>query len=276
MEKDDVFKFEDFLSGSKLDDLMKMKSELQKEGLFNESNVDDEDDTDLDFSFDDSDEEINQDFNPYNTNSNDDFIEQSDLDEDDVLNKMKRYGWGDLTGVQMEEFENSDEYSGTKDSTEYAEEFNQYLKGIAFTADDEDDDIYEESKSHNEDESYVLYKDKAEEFVCDIAIEGVSQKDTEVRLIVESSDWTLMFKGEVKNGKCVIPLKKLAILNEGQRGNIKLEVNADGNLFTPWEDEFIVKVSKKVTVSVNESKRSKKSMVKTGPGVKVNVKKKRP
>ena len=38
MEKD-VFKFEDFLSGSKLDELKKMKSELLKEGLFNDDEI---------------------------------------------------------------------------------------------------------------------------------------------------------------------------------------------------------------------------------------------
>jgi hypothetical protein len=201
MEKD-VFKFEDFLSGNKIDDLKKMKSDLIKEGLFNEDEDINENDEDI----------IDQSLNPYN-NSSEDFIE--DIKPD---------------------FE----------------------------------EIYEDSNSiHNDNESYVLYKDKSEEFICDIAIEGVSQKDTEVRLIIESSDWTLMFKGEVKNGKCVIPLKKLSILNEGTIGNIKLEVNADGNLFTPWEDEFIVKVSKKVTVSLNESK-------KKDSGVKVNVNKKRP
>jgi hypothetical protein len=80
-----------------------------------------------------------------------------------------------------------------------------------------------------------------------------------------------MFIGEVNNGKCIIPIKKLSIFNEGQRGNIKLEVNADGSLFTPWEDEFVVKTSKKVTVSLNENKKSSKET-----GVKVKVNKKRP
>lgn len=205
MEKD-IFKFEDFLTGDKMENLKKMKSDLLKEGLFNENN------DELESTFDD--EHVDQNFNPYNT----------EIDFDNVEN------------TKIKESENIEEF-----------------------------ETYEEESS--EDDSYVLYKDKAEEFVCDIAIEGVSQKDTEVRLIVESSDWTLMFKGEINNGKCIIPLKKLGILNEGQRGNIKLEVNADGNLFTPWEDEFIVKVSKKVTVNINESKKES--------GVRVNVKKKK-
>ena len=131
----------------------------------------------------------------------------------------------------------------------------------------------DESKSNTE-EYYKLFKDRAEEFVCDIAVEGVNNNDTEVRLIVESEDWTLMFVGEIRNGKCIIPIKKLNILNEGQTGNIKLEVNADGNLFTPWEDKFVVKVSKKVTVKLNESKSAKpKTPVKKSLGVKVNVRK---
>lgn len=278
-EKEDIFKFEDFIGTNKIDDLKKMKSNLLKEGLFNQNEESEEDDI----------------INPYNMSNDDDFSIQPDLDEDDVMNRMRDFGWGDLTGFEMEEFENSDDYNGTKDSEEYAEQFNDYLKKIAFTPDSEkDDDNYkdrsmyspyygdgdknrrlEESNSESED-YYKLFKDKSEDFICDIAIEGVNQNDTEVRLIVESEDWTLMFIGEIKNGKCVIPVKKLNILNEGQTGNIKLEVNADGNLFTPWEDKFIVKVSKKVTVKVNESKSNKtrKPEPKGKPkmGVKVNVK----
>ena len=266
-EKDDIFKFEDFLGGNKIDDLKKMKSNLLKEGLFNENDESEED------------ELVGDIINPYNMRSDDDYSNEPDLDESDVMNLMRDYGWGDLTGIEMEEFENSDDYDGTKDSKEYAEQFNEYLKKIAFTpySEEEDDDYLEESKSEDDSNDYYkLFKDKSEDFICDIAIEGVNQNDTEVRLIIESEDWTLMFVGEIKNGKCVIPVKKLNILNEGQTGNIKLEVNADGNLFTPWEDKFIVKVSKKVTVKVNESKNNKtrKPEPKDKPkmGVKVNVK----
>lgn len=202
-EKDDIFRFEDFLGGDKIEDLKRMKSNLLNEGLFNEDEEEEDDDFDPKF-------------NPYKTSLEND----EDIVDDD---------------------------------------------------DDEEEDI-EESNSESED-YYKLFKDKSEDFICDIAVEGVSQNDTEVRLIVESDDWTLMFVGEIKNGKCIIPIKKLNILNEGQVGNIKLEVNADGNLFTPWEDRFIVKVSKKVTVNINESKSSKtKKPVKKGLGVKVNVK----
>jgi flagellar basal body P-ring protein FlgI len=103
--------------------------------------------------------------------------------------------------------------------------------------------------------------------VCDISIEGADLNETEARIIIESKDWTLMFKGSLKNGKCIVPVKKLNILQEGQTGKIRLEVIAEGNLFVPWEDDFKVKVSKKVTVKVNEQKENR-----TRNGVSVKVK----
>ena len=273
-EKDDIFRFEDFLGGDKIEDLKRMKSNLLNEGLFNEDE-------------DEEDEEVDPKFNPYKNN-----YEQSDyLDMDRVADIMSQ-SYGDAVMNNVEDFEESIYYSGTKDADKYALEFKGYMDMIStgeMTSDDdldlelveldpnntndEDDEYHlDESKDDNED-YYKLFKDKAEDFICDIAVEGVNQNDTEVRLIVESEDWTLMFTGEIKNGKCIIPIKKLNILNEGQTGNIKLEVNADGNLFTPWEDKYIVKVSKKVTVSLNENKSTKtKKPVKKGLGVKVNVK----
>ncbi len=227
MEDNDVFRFEDFLGGNKMEDLKKMKSNLLKEGLFSDRYEDDEVDEDKEIFTNindaaDDEDEIDQSLNPYNN-------------------------------FNSEEEQEQDDYS--------------------FDNSSEEEDLEENNESYNED-SYVLYKDKSEEFICDIAIEGVSQKDTEVRLVIESADWNLMFKGEVKNGKCIIPIKKLSLFNEGQRGNIKLEVNADGNLFTPWKDEFIVKVSKKVTVNLNENKKIRP--IKKETGVKVKVNKKRP
>lgn len=118
---------------------------------------------------------------------------------------------------------------------------------------------------------YLVYKDKSEDFSCDIQLEGSSINDAKVRLILESNDWTLMFNGDIDNkGKCIIPIKKLAILNEGLTGKIRLEVIADDTIFTPWEDNFKVKVSKKVSVKVHESKSYKNSNTKSE--IKVNVK----
>lgn len=191
-EKEEVFRFEEFLNGSKLDELMRMKQDLLDEGVFDEA-----------LEFDESDE--------------------SDGEYDAIDPSINPY------------------------NSEFEEE-----SGDGF---------------------YNLYRDKSEEFVCDIAVEGVSQKNTEVRLIIESEDWTVMFVGEIDNGKCIIPIKKLSIFNEGQTGRIRLEVNADGNLFTPWKDRFVVKESKKVTVKVNESRSIKKSPKKSAE-VRVNVNRK--
>lgn len=124
------------------------------------------------------------------------------------------------------------------------------------------------------DNYYSVFKDKSEDFSCDIAIEGADLTDTQARLIIESDEWTLMFNGEINNkGKCIIPIKKLGILNEGTTGKIRLEVIADGTVFTPWEDDFKVKVSKKVAVKIHESKSNpKKPEPKKATGVKVSVK----
>ena len=251
MEKEDIFKFGDFINGDKFSDLQKMKSELVKEGLFSDRegyNDDEDDDSGIFTDYiqrqdGEEDEEINQEFNPYKVTSSSEVEDE----EDDIHLQHRNMSFDD----ENLEFDFVDE-----------NEFNEV---------DEDDDLEDlgESKSNTE-EYYKLFKDKAEDFVCDIAVEGVNNNDTEVRLIVESEDWTLMFIGEIKNGKCIIPIKKLNILNEGQTGNIKLEVNADGNLFTPWEDKFVVKMSKKVTVKLNESI-NKKKPIKKGLGVKVNV-----
>lgn len=245
MEKEDIFKFGDFINGDKFSDLKKMKSELVKEGLFSdrEGYSDEEDDDSGIFAGHiqrqdvEEDEEVNQEFNPYK-------IPSSEDEEDDIHLQHRNMSSDD----ENLEFDFVDE-----------DEFNEV-----------DEDELEDFDESNTEEYYKLFKDKAEDFVCDIAVEGVNNNDTEVRLIVESEDWTLMFIGEIKNGKCIIPIKKLNILNEGQTGNIKLEVNADGNLFTPWEDKFVVKMSKKVTVKLNESI-NKKKPIKKGLGVKVNV-----
>lgn len=121
----------------------------------------------------------------------------------------------------------------------------------------EEESLEESAFKVEEDDSYYkLYQDKNEEFVCDIHVEGSSPEDTYARIIVESENWSLMFPGEIKNGKCIVPIRKLNILKEGEVGNIKLEVVAEGNLFIPWENQFKVKLSKKVTVNVNESKKN--------------------
>lgn len=141
------------------------------------------------------------------------------------------------------------------------------------TPEEEEEEYVEETTQVVEENFYPLYKDKGENFSCDIYVEGAKTDETITRLIIESEDWTLMFPGEIKNGKVNIPIRKLNLFEEGQRGKIKLEVIAEGTVFIPWEDEFKIKVSKKVSVSLNENKKPTQPVKKPGVGVKVNVKK---
>ena len=100
--------------------------------------------------------------------------------------------------------------------------------------------------------AYKLYTDKQETFECDLFLEGADLKDSSARIIVETDNLTLLFKGKInKNGNCKVPIKKLkGLLGEDTTGNIKLEVIAEDTLIQPWQSEFVVETSKKVTVEV--------------------------
>ena len=122
---------------------------------------------------------------------------------------------------------------------------------------------------------YKLFTDKSELFECDIKLEGASLSKSSARLVVETSDYSLLFKGEINsNGKCEIPIRKLkGLIDENTTGNIRLEVIAEDTFFTPWESDFEVDASKKVTVEV-KSQTTKKPIVETK--VKVKVKDEKP
>lgn len=139
-------------------------------------------------------------------------------------------------------------------------------------AEEVEEEEYEDI-NESDDNYYPLYKDKAETFSCDIAVEGANLNETQARLIVESDEWTLMFEGEIdRKGKCNIPINKLSIFNEGTKGKIRLEVIAEGTVFSPWSDEFKVKLSKKVSIKMNESRTQPKKKEIKKPGISVNVK----
>ena len=118
---------------------------------------------------------------------------------------------------------------------------------------------------------YKLFTDKSELFECDIKLEGASLSKSSARLVVETSDYSLLFKGEINsNGKCEIPIRKLkGLIDENTTGNIRLEVIAEDTFFTPWESDFEVETSKKVTVEV-KTQTTKKPIVEA----KVKVKEK--
>ena len=107
--------------------------------------------------------------------------------------------------------------------------------------------------------AYKLYTDKQEVFECDLFLEGADLKDSSARILVETKDITLLFLGEIsKDGNCKVPIKKLkGLLGEDTTGNIKLEVIAEDTLIQPWQSEFVVETSKKVTVEVKSQKDKK-------------------
>ena len=122
---------------------------------------------------------------------------------------------------------------------------------------------------------YKLFTDKTELFECSISLQGASLKKSKARLVVETQDYSLLFDGTIsKGGKCEIPIRKLkGLIDEDTTGNIRLEVIAEDTFFTPWESDFEVDASKKVTVEV-KSQTTKKPIVETK--VKVKVKDKKP
>ena len=132
----------------------------------------------------------------------------------------------------------------------------------------------EETQIVEEFSGYKLYRDKQENFCCEVTIEGARMDTSTVRLIIESPEWNLLFNGTIENnGKCTIPIKKIDILQEGTIGKIRVEVIADDSIFVPWEDEFKVKVSKKVSIKMNETKTNTPNPIQLKSGVSINIKK---
>jgi len=125
--------------------------------------------------------------------------------------------------------------------------------------------------------AYKLYTDKQETFECDLFLEGADLKNSSARIIVESNDLTLMFKGKIdEKGNCKVPIKKLkGLMGENTTGDIKLEVIAEDTLIEPWQSDFVVSTSKKVTVEVKSQGEEKEQIkeVSSKPQIKIkNVK----
>ena len=120
--------------------------------------------------------------------------------------------------------------------------------------------------------AYQLYTDKQETFECDLFLEGADLKNSSARIIVESNDLTLMFKGTIdEKGNCKVPIKKLkGLMGENTTGDIKLEVIAEDTLIEPWQSDFVVSTAKKVTVEI-KSQGNKKPIkeVSSKPQVKI-------
>ena len=121
--------------------------------------------------------------------------------------------------------------------------------------------------------AYKLYTDKQETFECDLFLEGADLKNSSARIIVESNDLTLMFKGKIdEKGNCKVPIKKLkGLLDEDTTGDIKLEVIAEDTLIEPWQSDFVVTTAKKVTVEIKSQSEEKEQIkeVSIKPQVKI-------
>lgn len=116
----------------------------------------------------------------------------------------------------------------------------------------EDEEIIEEAVSAD---LYKLYRDREESFECNISVEGASLASAQVRLIIDTNLLNLVFYGKLyKDGRCLVPLKKMAMLPEGTRGQIRLEVIVDDTMFMPWESACIVEGAKKVSVDIKQKK----------------------
>ena len=108
---------------------------------------------------------------------------------------------------------------------------------------------------------YKLYTDKTEIFECNIGISGASLDSSIVRLIIESDNVNLLYKGTIgSQGDCKVPIKKLSgLLGENVTGTLKLEVIADDTYFTPYKTEYLTEVSRKVEV-ISVNGKSKESL----------------
>jgi len=117
---------------------------------------------------------------------------------------------------------------------------------------------------------YKLFTDKSEIFECDISLEGASLSKSFARLVLETKDLNLMFKGSISSdGKCKVPIKKLrGLLDENIKGNLKLEIIAEDTYFIPWESKFEIETQKKVTVEVKSQ--TKPLLESSKPRVRVN------
>lgn len=212
---------------------------------------------------------------------NKDIVNFSKFFEEDFTSKPKNFNKEDFKDFFLTEDEEKKDYAvNTFDEIEKEEKkvkpdpaFDPPVNPEDFIIDDEEPDeldvedslgSYQNKNNFTKiketvDNYYPVFKDKSELFSCDVMVEGAKINETQARLILESDDWTLMFEGEIdRNGKCNIPIKKLNIFDEGTVGKIRLEVIAENTVFTPWEDDFKVKMSKKVMVQVNERHRTTK------------------
>ena len=114
---------------------------------------------------------------------------------------------------------------------------------------------------------HILFNDKNEDFQCKIQLEGASINNSFARILIESPDFSVVFKGKIdEDGTCRVPMKNLKKLFPTKtNGTIMLEVVADDTYFSPWNDTVEIKPSKTLTVESVQVGEKKSN----GPSVKM-------
>ena len=114
--------------------------------------------------------------------------------------------------------------------------------------------------------AYELFLDKPTEFTCEVLVKNASLKGAFARMIVESAGLKLMFDGQLKDGKCVVPIRRLkGLLDENVKGKMHLEIIVEDTYFSPWKDEFTIQEHTSIKVKVEEQKKSSKPIVEVRP-----------
>jgi hypothetical protein len=119
-----------------------------------------------------------------------------------------------------------------------------------------EEEEYLEHEEETNKSSYKIYRDKEEIFECNISVQGAKLSSSQIRLVFDHEICNLVFYGKInKDGKCVVPLKKMNFYPENSTGRVRLEVIVDDTIFIPWEETFIVEGAKKVTVQIKSQKK---------------------
>jgi hypothetical protein len=165
---------------------------------------------------------------------NSETISFSDLDENiDPIEKLKEFAENALLTT-------ADKHDIEKVNEEIERDLKNAFLNESITL--------QEAASNN---YYKLYRDRDETFECKVNVEGAALSNSSARLILESDVWNLVFSGKIyKDGRCIIPLRKMTVLPEGTIGKARLEIIIDDTIFVPWEDAFMVEGLKKVSVEI--------------------------
>lgn len=120
---------------------------------------------------------------------------------------------------------------------------------------------------------YKIFLDKSKIFQCNINIEGASLNESEARLLLETENFTLSFKGKINSdGSVKIPISKLkGIVEENYSGKISLEVIAEDTVFKPWEDKYETDISKKVQVNFNDTELKESFVSESKPKMSISI-----